>query len=121
MVSGSPAGEELSLLVWCQAASVRHASLECVQVRIHQRCEGQTSQVRQVVGAERWTEALMTQLSELLPRWSAGVALVDEVPLLGCPSEVIGGQPNSVSVARLLHVENCSHLFNQPSGSSLPS
>ena len=46
-----PTGEELSLLEWRQMARVRHTGLERLHVGVHRGREGQSRQVRQMVGA----------------------------------------------------------------------
>jgi hypothetical protein len=74
--------EQLCLLVWCEASSMRQACQERVQIRGYIRGERQTHQFRQMIGSERWTKALMTKLLEFLLGWCAGVALDDKVPLL---------------------------------------
>jgi len=67
-----------------------------------------------MVGAEGRPEALMAQRAELLPLWTTGVSLKDEVPLLGNPGEVIRCKPDSVGVARLVPIEKLFTLVQPP-------
>ena len=94
-------------------ARVRHTGLERLHVGVHRGRERQPRQVRQMVGAERRPEALLAQQPELSPRRSTGIVLEDEVPLLGCAGEVVGRQPDSVSMACLLAIEEL-FTFIQP-------
>lgn len=103
-------GEELGLLVQCQLARMGHARLEC----FHRRREWELGQIRQVIGAERWTEALVAQMPEFLPRRRAGIALMDEVPLLSRAGEVVRRQPHLFTMARLLRAKELLTFVQPP-------
>ena len=51
--------EERGLLIWSEAAGVRHFHLEGLLINRDVGRERQVSQFRQVVGAEGWPETLM--------------------------------------------------------------
>lgn len=96
--------EELRLLIWGEAPRVRHARLELL-VRHDVGWERQTSQICQVIRAERQPETLMAKALEFLPNELAGIALQDVVPLLRNTHEVEGGEPHLVALRGALGAE----------------
>lgn len=61
--------------------------------------------VHQVIGPERWPEALVAEALEFLPVGGADIPLKDVVPLLGYARHVEVGEPNSIDRVCLLSVE----------------
>jgi hypothetical protein len=83
-------------------ASVRETRLERLQIGLNSRLERQPCQVREVVGAERRPEPLLTDAFEFVPVGLAGVAFQNHVPLLGRIIEVVGCEPNAIGVGGVL-------------------
>ena len=73
-----------------------------------------------MVRVEGMTEALLAQRAKLLPLRPAYVGFKDQVPLLSNSGEVVRHEPDSVSLARLVAIEELFALVQPTEGIFLP-
>jgi hypothetical protein len=109
-----PASKELGLLEQCEVASMCEPRLERLQVRLDGGCERQPRQVRQVIGTNWRTKPLLAEELECLPVQLTDVPLQDDVSVLHHPLQVVGGEPNAISVRGELGSEELL-IFVEPS------
>ena len=79
--------------------------LERLHIGVDGAAKRETGQIREMIGADGRSEALLSVAAEVRPRRSAGVCLQHEVPLLCDTGEMVGGQPHFVLLASHLSAE----------------
>ena len=89
-------GEQLRFLQWCESTSVRCPGLEQLRVGLHRGGEGEARQLGKVIGVEGRAEPLLTELFERLPLRASRIMFQVQVPLPGCPLEVVRRKPDTI-------------------------
>lgn len=99
---GEAANTEVCLLTRLEAFSVAEERVEALLVILHAGSERKECQFEQAIGANCWTDTLVVEVDEALPRRHALILLEGTVPRLLDPRQMIGDEPDAVSQKCLL-------------------